>query len=302
MAETTVTKPIFLVGSGRSGSTLLHRVMVYHPNVAFLTRPLLRWPGKAGRHRFCLGLLDLPGARRWAGRMSPFEGWPFWNRLMAGFSQPYRDLTARDVTERIRRRFRQTVPELITRRRPRLWEKLTGWTRVGFLKEVFPDARIVHLIRDPRATASSLIHVDFWRGWHGPERWRWGPLSDEQQRVWQMHGKSFVVLALIQWHKIIEAFRQSVAELTPCMQEHVMTVRYADFCRDPQETLNRILDFCDLPCAEALDRALELRKPVPDEGRWRKDLTFAQQTELESAVDELAVRSFCDTMNREPLS
>src|SRR5213078_3203453 len=101
------------------------------------------------------------------------------------------------------------LARILGRRRHRLLVKITGWPRVGYLRAIFPDARFIHLIRDGRAVANSLIHTDFWRGWAGPSKWQWGEMGAEHHEEWERHGRSFVALAGIQWKIMMGAIRQA---------------------------------------------------------------------------------------------
>ncbi len=90
-------------------------------------------------------------------------------------------------------------------KRNRLLVKITGWPRLGYLHEIFPDAKFIHVVRDGRAVVNSLINVDWWDGWKGPQNWRWGDLDLSQTDEWEKYGKSFVVLAGIQLKIIMNA-------------------------------------------------------------------------------------------------
>ena len=71
-----------------------------------------------------------------------------------------------------------------------------------------PDAR-------RRAVASSLLHVDFWRGWYDPQGWRAGHLSPEDQTTWEEYDRSFLALAGLEWRiqmRAMEAARRAVDE------------------------------------------------------------------------------------------
>ena len=207
-------KPIFVVGAGRSGSSLFHQMFTEHPHLAWMSSLCDEHPHRLGLHRALLRGIELPfvGAalkRHWES----VECYDFWDSFFRGFSQPCRDLRADDATLAVKRRLHDAVQGLVTRTRPRLLVKVTGWPRVGFLHAVFPDARFIHVYRDGRAVANSLLQVDFWRGWRGPAQWRWGMLDAAMQQEWESHDRSFVALAGIQWKILMraaEAARRSI--------------------------------------------------------------------------------------------
>jgi omega-hydroxy-beta-dihydromenaquinone-9 sulfotransferase len=275
-------RPIFIVGVGRSGSTIFHHLLSSHPNVAWLSDVSERWPAHPERSRAFLRALDLPGAEPYALRYAePQEAYRFWDHYVRGFGTPCRDLVASDVMLASAKRIRDALGRITTPRRNRLLLKITGWPRVSFLREIFPDARFIHVLRDGRAVAASLLNVDFWWGWRGPSNWRWGPLTPAQQEEWECHGRSFVALAAIQWKILMDAMQEAKRDLDPA---GMMDVRYEDLCRDPIPMLRRATEFAELPWATVLERAVAREGLRSENDKWRRDLTPRQQEILQTVL------------------
>lgn len=113
-------KPILIIGAARSGTQLLSRVMAIHPQLAYLDEPSYVW-------------------RRGFGRLA-HEMYP------TSAATP-------DVVRGIRERFRRACEE---RGGTRMVEKTpANCLRLGFVRAVLPDARILHLVRDGREVAVS---------------------------------------------------------------------------------------------------------------------------------------------------
>ena len=86
-------KPIFIIGSGRCGSTIVHEMFTHHPRVAFLSGACQRWPGTPRYNRLAMKLIDVPLLARVVRRkLSPAEHWEFWDHHIRGFGAPFRDL------------------------------------------------------------------------------------------------------------------------------------------------------------------------------------------------------------------
>lgn len=281
-----IEQPIFVVGAGRSGSSLFHQMFTEHPRVAWMSTLCDRHPGRLAKHRALMRAIDVPilGSllkHRWESA----ECYDFWDHFFRGFSQPCRDLRADDATPPAIARLQRAVAGLVTAKRTRLLVKVTGWPRVGFLQAVFPDARFIHVYRDGRAVANSLLQVDFWRGWQGPEQWRWGTLDDGLRQEWEAHDRSFVALAGIQW-KILMRAAGTAKRAVPA--DNFMDVRYEEFAKRPVETFREVAGFCGLDWNAGFERALSRYHVESANYKWKQDLDAAQQAVLLAVLgDEL---------------
>ena len=279
-----ITKPIIIVGTGRCGSTVFHRLLAMHPQMMWLSGFCYRYPDKPNWNRWAVTAMGNPLLRRLFGeKIRPGENYRLWDKHAYGFSEPCRDLVRSDVTARVKKQVRAALEPMLTLRRNRLLIKITGWPRIGFLNEIFEDAKFIHIVRDGRAVASSLLHVNFWRGWYGPQGWRAGLLSPEDQATWEGHDRSFVALAGLEWRiqmRAIEAARQS---LDP---KRFFEVKYEEFCERPLETCRQVLEFGELPESADFERHVKATSIKSMSNRWRDDLTTGQQALLDGLLRE----------------
>lgn len=149
-ADAYLARPIFIIGSGRSGTTALADVLGRHPRLANV--------GEA-RHIWRL----LPAA-------------DLWNYDRSGRGKL--ELTADDASLRERARLRRAyAAETATLGGRRFVEKLPEDAfRAGLLDALFPDACFVHLLRDGREVADSIR-----RRYAGDQRW-WGAGGESDPR------------------------------------------------------------------------------------------------------------------------
>jgi omega-hydroxy-beta-dihydromenaquinone-9 sulfotransferase len=267
-------KPVFIIGVGRSGSTEFHSVMSDHPHVAWLSVFSDRYPTKLHLSRKLMEAIDHPllGARA-RQRFRPAECYEFWEHYCRGFRRPCRDLRADDVTLKNKRDVPRALEQILTQRRQRLLIKITGWPRVGFLQEIFPDAKFVHVVRDGRAVANSLISVDFWWGFRGPSNWRYGDLTLEQQALWEKYNRSFVALAGIQWNILMDATAKARALVDP---SQFCEIKYEDYCTEPGRVFREVCDFCELEWTGEFERAVAGHTMRNANHKWREELTPEQ--------------------------
>jgi omega-hydroxy-beta-dihydromenaquinone-9 sulfotransferase len=284
-----VNKPIFIVGTGRCGSTAFHKLLGAHPQLMWLSGFAEEFPYRLHLNRWAVTAQGNPLVKRLLGsRIKPGEFYGFWYKHAYGFAEPGRDLVASDVTPRVRKQVRRAFEEMLSARRNRMLIKLTGWSRIGFLQEIFPDAKFIHIVRDGRAVSNSYLHINEWqwRGWYGPYSWRYGPLSPADQAAWEQSGKSFVALAGLQWRIHTGAIETARAGVDPA---RYLELKYERFCEQTVDAMRDVVAFAELEQSPRFERHVE-RSPIRDTDRWRKDLSVEQQTLLTTLLRDDLLR------------
>ena len=280
--------PVFVIGTGRCGSTVLYDILSKHPRASWLSQLCQRYPHRPGLNARAMQALTVPLVSRLARRyLYADEAYRFWERVCPGFSAPCRDLRAEDVTPRIRRAVREGLGQVTAPTRPHLLVKITGWPRIRFLREIFPDAKFVHVYRDGRSVVSSGLQVPWFSAWRGPAQWNWGELSAEHREKWERSGRDFIVLGAIVWDMLMRATDEAKAGLPPTT---FMEVAYEDLCTDPVAQLRRIASFAGLGWTNGFETAVRAAGLRSTNVKWRQELTPAQQERLEETIRETLVR------------
>lgn len=272
-----VEKPIFIVGTGRCGSTIFQQVVCEHPRLAWLSATFDYYAGNPAINRWLLGLADLPVAGPYLRKqklLRPWEPYPIWEQNCPGFKEPHRDLRADDVTPVVKKNMQQAAAGLVTAKRDRLLVKITGWPRIGLLQEIFPDAKFIHIVRDGRAVVNSLLNVDWWSGWKGPDAWRWGTLTATQRAQWEGYNRSFVALASIEWNILMDAVHCAQQYAPP---QNFLEIRYEDFCEDTVGISKTVMAFCELEWSPHVATAVSTYHIRNTNYKWQKELTAPQQ-------------------------
>lgn len=250
-----LTPYVFVLGTGRCGSTLIHELLARHEGMAFVSNiddrlgalsPVNRWNSTIYRR------VPAPLTAKGRLRFAPSEGYRVLERSVTpALSRPFRDLEAADATPWLRDRVRSFFEECRVRQdRPVLLHKFTGWPRIGFLRAVFPEARFINVVRDGRAVANSWLQMPWWQGYEGPSHWQWGPLPPAYAEEWMASGRSFPVLAGIAWKMLMDAFDDAAEPLGP---QRYLEVRYEDVLDDPAGALAAMLGFIGLPSTAAFE-------------------------------------------------
>lgn len=279
----------FVLGTGRCGSTLAQELLCLHPEVGFLSNVEDRFrrspvPTRASGplYRRLPPSLGVKGR----ARFYPSEGYPLLRRQVSPLvAEPSRDLVAEDAMPWLAERFRRVFEGLAeSSGAPVFVHKFTGWPRARFIDACLEGVRYVHVVRDGRAVASSLLQVGWFRGHLGPEGWGFGPLPPHHQESWERSGRSFAVLAGIWWLLLLDAFDAARAEIG---DDRWLELRYEDVLAHPHDELGRAAGLLGLSPSPAFDRALaarELRGGRAD--AWRAELGPAAAAQLDALLGE----------------
>jgi hypothetical protein len=265
--------PIFIIGHWRSGTTLLHELMVldgrhtapstyacFAPNHFLLTRRI-----------FPRILSLLMPARR------PTDNMPVgWNHPQEdefalcnmGIPSPYLTMMFPNQPPRHPEYISlERVPALALER----WKRALRWflqcvtaecgkrivlksplhtSRIKVLLEMFPDARFVHIVRDPYAVFPSTIHL-------------WTRLfRDQGLQKPRFEGLEEYVFGMFE--RMYQAFERDRELLAPA---RLCEVRYEDLVADMTGQMRRIYDTLELG---GFDLALpEIRKYVEDRAGYK---------------------------------
>jgi hypothetical protein len=283
-------KLAFIVGTGRCGSSLIHEILARHEGVGFVSNiddnlPRLnlkgRWNGTL--YRTPLGRLTRKGA--WA-RFAPSEAYKLIaSQVSPVYANSSRDLETRDVTPWLAQRFREFFEERARQQGADVFlHKYTGWSRIGFFAEIFPEARFIHVVRDGRAVANSWLQMPWWNGYRGPENWFWGNLTQPYLDEWNASDRSYTRLAAIAWKVLMDSHERASQDLSG---ERYLQLRYEDFLREPHGTLQQIVSFIGLPWTVAFERHVRQQKIDASRSRaFERDLSPDQLVELQSSLSE----------------
>lgn len=210
-ADSTVA-PFFIVGSGRSGSTLLRLMLASHSRIAI---PSETWYLIALLEEFPFDrVLQENETAAAVAMMTNHFTWPDIRLGAAEFRSRAANLSRvrlRDLVEIVYRWHMEVDGK------SRWGDKTPAYIEiVPALAAMFGDAKFIHLIRDGRDVAKSFQR----QGWYGP--WMRGYVRE--------------------WLRAVEFDRKLSKTL---LNERILRVRYEDLVLHPEATLRRICAFID---------------------------------------------------------
>jgi len=246
--------PVFIIGHWRSGTTMLHELLVrdqrlsspstfqcFAPSHFMLTewffRRFARWllPGKRPMDNMSAGW-DRPQEDEFAlvnlGLPSPYRRIAFPRR--GPVDMDYLDLKGlgQDATRRwldTLRGFLLRVSAVTTR--PLVIKSPTHTGRIGTLARAFPEAKFIHLTRDPRDLFPSTCRL--WQSLADVQSLQ-SPTAKTSQNSKEM--ETYVLDCLQRMYASFHADREQIDH------HHLIDVRYEDLIADPVATLERIYD------------------------------------------------------------
>ena len=268
----------FVVGTARSGTTLLRLQLDAHPQLAippetYFGSVVRRISRRAGPDELLGALVRLPAwrdlgveARELSGAFARVQPWSVGEGLRS-YYRIYADRHGKP-------RWGDKTPSNLHHMRP--------------LARVLPEARFIHIIRDPRDVAVSLRGLPFAPGDRG------------------------IQAIAATWQENLDVAHSQARQL-----RHYMEIRYEQLVVTPEEILREVCGFADLDFHPAMLRAHEragqrleelrpvtsadgtvrteeerrsrhtwtLRPPDPTRaGRWRTDLSAEEVRQVEKAA------------------
>lgn len=281
----TASRPVFVLGTGRCGSTLVHEVLSRHDGTGFVTNlDDLGVAPSSARQNWLWRQLPPGVSRKGGARFAPSEGYRVLAREVGPvLVDPVRDLGAGDLSPWLRRRLENFVADRSRRlATPVFLHKFTGWPRAGLLRACFPDALFIEVVRDGRAVANSWLQMPWWQGHRGPEGWHFGPLTPELEQLWHEHDRSFAVLAALGWRLLMASYDDARAEVPP---DRWMRVRYEDLVENPYDSFALMLDRMGLEWTVSYARSLDRYEfSASRAAAYRTDLSLADRSAFEAVL------------------
>lgn len=248
----TIQQPVFILGTGRSGTTLLGVLLSLHHQVGYLNEPKAIWHAIYPQE-------DLMGS---------YTEQSAYYRLSAEMATPQAIRAAQKIYASYllllgKQRVVDKYPELVF--------------RVPFVKALFPDARFLFIVRDGVDTAVSIKEWSAREGirrggqtedWWGRSERKWHLLVNEVVRQHPLlapfaddllQTEDHALRGAVEW---LVSMEEGLRQMESYPQD-IKLIHYETLAAQPVPVLADILQFLALPPDEAvLCYAREVVKPV----------------------------------------
>lgn len=286
---------VFIIGSPRSGTTILGEILDKHNNIS-------QW----------------------------YEPYFVWDRYFRNF--PHDERTAEEATPKVQKQIytdflrykKKTESNIIVDKSPR------NSLKILFIRKIFPQARFIHIVRDGRDVTLSIYKEwmrrksivndsqnrtnyynykkalmvinewlnrqpfiydkinAFWFETHGhlfnksrhlnQLRWNgevgWGPRFEGWEKIF--HTTSTLQFNANQWLKCIERIKKNWPEIP---EENKLEIRYEDLLRFGDKVIINILDFLGLKTYEEFFVSIPKLKKN-NFNKWKKEFSSKQASEI----------------------
>ena len=232
-----VSKPVFVLGCGRSGTTIFGTALSKHRSITYLNEPRHLW------------FAAYPETDIWSDRAAKRHG--------------TLTLTADDAdqqkSEKLRRLFRF---ETIVANRPLLVEKLPiNSFRLPFIHEIFPDARFIHIHRNALEVARSIASQCDSGLWFASHDYKWNELVRYAQARGETSSlpaicSNYFQMGLLEWRLSTEA---AVTFFAICPRSDIMNSLMSNSSRPLSALCNRSFRFSKLATTRPPKNSLDTK-------------------------------------------
>ncbi|MEA2347932.1 MAG: hypothetical protein QOG62_1719 [Thermoleophilaceae bacterium] len=263
--------PLFVGGTGRSGTHAVAKLLGKHSHLYYVSRELRFHTDRGGLPDLFEGQIDVdkflsnmreyywrrPGADgRVRGLHSKFKK----KRFEAALDE-FEILAQTDVRAAGAALLRALLDPMAAEEGKPVWIEQTPQTAsaAGYLNEMFPDMRMIHMVRDGRDVASSVNNMP------------WGPGSMRGGLRW--------------WEKRLRAADAGVAKVPG---DRVLVMSLEDLVvNDRESSYERLLGFLGVDDERKVRKHFD-KQLVADHaniGRWRRDMSERRQRRVDRAYE-----------------
>lgn len=273
-------KLIFIVGNSRSGTTMMMRILKKHPHIHSLNE--IHFFEKFWSTQDQQRPIEETEAVWLASRLFFIDRY----NVLAKFEEAEFAAQAKNLVAKLEKKplYRQDIYHAVLNQRAADEGKTIACEKtpqnlyyVQDLLEMYPNCRILNLVRDPRGVL--LSQKKKWMRKDSKDSY----IKDHKREVWRLRINYHPITISKLWNSAIQAIER--------FQDHprVESIRFEDITQEPTETLQKVCNFLEVPFDENMmnveynGSSNELRKGEKQFGikrntvkSWKKGLSKAE--------------------------
>ncbi len=216
--EKRIHNPLFIIGCGRSGTTMLTTLLRNHKDICSFSEANEIWDPEG--YRWYNTNLDRP---------------PIWFDPIT-YTKVWREY----FNEKYKRQLKNVFGcyQFISRKKVFINKSPMNTFRIPDILEIFPDARFIHIIRDGRAVAFSWAKKEYATIQKHADAYR--------KRGYFCSFDELIKLTALSWVKHLEEVKKQKRKQKLIDRDILLEFKYEDFCAKPNEYLDLICRFLSL--------------------------------------------------------
>ena len=296
---------VFIIGCPRSGTTYLLKTLAANRNFAWVSSQMDKSPDKIDLIKN-QNIFDkfYSGKRNYRKQeysyVKPVEPWGFWNyhfeyfQWNKKFSNTPINALPEHNSDRSIKKVRNAVDIIFKETGKNVFlSKYTDFPRVQLIKKAFPNAKIIHLVRDGRAVANSYnqkIKSGDFNTSKEEENWvsAW---PKEWQKEFSDLNKNPLSFTLYQWLFFVTQINN---ELKSIPSENYIELNYSDLVTNTSGTIQKILDFVDVKMDRNLKFFLNHHPGDNKNNKWQNNLSEDEQKIFKKVLEGKGLEKYLD--------
>lgn len=270
-----IKNPIFILGTARSGTSILYRTFIKHKDTGYLEHYSNIFFDRPWMFKLIPTLNAYRKLRYGISRPKQTEG-KVWNR----FYHHLEHLDETHTNDEIKNYYHSVIKaELKAFKVTRFVNKNPKHSlRIKWLNEMFPDAYYVLITRDPKPVVSSFrLKIENYnkvRPWDTDNAWN---------QIVEKFGKNKSTLEACIGH--FKFVRETMLKDLPIIKDRIIEIEYKKFVNNPRDELKRLYDFVGLQWYDKLEKTVPEKLELRNDDKWKK-LPENEITILEKAFPD----------------
>jgi len=258
-------RPIFIIGTSRSGTNILYKLFTTHKNTAYFENNSSRFYKKPYMFRFIPMLMKYQKLKYKIDRPKTSEGW-VWDK----FYTPLQHLNESHATNDVKNYYFNAISNQLKAFNANRFvgSNPRNCMRIKWLNNMFPNAYYIIITRDTKSVINSMYQVIT------KKRKKWGKKFLEPPSTLRGYGHIKKMLGendsdfqtCLDWYKLYKNTLNNDLEL---VTERTIHVKYEDFVKDSQNTIKTLYDFTGLEWYDELNSQIPEQVDLTRNERWK---------------------------------
>ena len=258
-------RPIFIIGTSRSGTNILYKLFTTHKNTAYFENNSSRFYKKPFMFRFIPVLMKYQKLKYKIDRPKTSEGW-VWDR----FFTPLQHLNESHATNDVKNYYFNAISNQLKAFNANRFvgSNPRNCMRIKWLNNMFPNANYIIITRDTKSVINSMYQIIT------KKRKKWGKKFLEPPSTLRGYGHIKKMLGendsdfqtCLDWYKLYKNTLDNDLEL---VNERTIHVKYEDFVKDSRNTIKTLYDFTGLEWYDELNSQIPEHVDLTRNERWK---------------------------------